>query len=287
MRLGQLARKYNVNQDEVILFLNEVQAELSPFHHNSKLSSDIEDLVIGHFSLSSKAEEEAIEEHSEDIRAEADDKLIIEDDVVLPKDLEVSEIDRDKTNEADLQLELDPTLPSIKTPVIEKEDENSIETDRLLELLEADEASNDLSKITHIKAPKKELRGLKVVGRIELAEPKAKSVDKSEDQDKEPNPIASNKQQGQRLSEEEKENRRLKAKEKKEQYEARQKKRRLAGEKKKRKAQNKGRYEDKMMKVKAGQAKQKIQKEEVVPAVNDQPQAPKPKTILGKILAMA
>ena len=270
MRLGQLARKYNINQDEVILFLNEVQAELGPFHHNSKVSSDIEDLVIGHFSLSSKAAEEATEEHSEDIPAEADEQ-----------NLDVSEIDHDNKTEADLQRELDPTLPAIKTSAIEKNDEKSIESDRLLELLEADEAS-DLSKITHIKAPKKELSGLKVVGRIELAEPKSKSVDKSENQEMEPKPVGYNRHEGQRLREEEKENRRLKAKDRKEEYEARQEKGRIEGEKKKRKAQNKARYEEKMQKVKAGLAKQKIQKEEVVPEVNDQPQAPKSKTILGK-----
>lgn len=276
MRLGQLARKYNINQDEVILFLNEVQAELSPFHHNSKVSSEMENLVTDHFSLASKEEEEeATEEHSEEI--------LVEDD---EQNLDVIGIDNDKKaekkTEADLQRELDPTLPSIKTSVIEKKDDKSIETDRLLELLEADEASNDLSKITHIKAPKKELSGLKVVGRIELAESKSKSVDKSENQDKEPKPVGYNRHEGQRINEEEKDNRRLKAKEKKEQYQARQEKRRIEGEKKKRKAQNKARYEEKMQKVKAGQAKQKIQKEEVAPEAYDQPQAFKPITIFDK-----
>jgi len=112
MRLGQLARKYNINQDAVILFLNEVQAELSPFHHNSKLSNEIEDLVTSRFSLSSEATEEATEEqieHSEDIPAE-----------VNAQNLDVSEIDHDNETEADLQLELDPTLPSIQTSAIEK-----------------------------------------------------------------------------------------------------------------------------------------------------------------------
>lgn len=271
MRLGQLARKYNISQDEVILFLNEVQAELSPFHHNSKVSNDIEDLVTGHFSLSSKAAEKATEEHSEDITAETDEQK-----------LDVSKIDHGKKTESDLQRELDPTLPSIKTPVIEKKDDKSIETDRLLELLEADEASNDLSKITHIKASKKELSGLKVVGRIKLAEPKNKPVGESENQDNEPNPVGYNRREGQQSREEEKDERRLKAIEKKEQYEARQEKRRREGEKKKRKAQNKVRYEEKMQKIKASQAKQKMYKEEVVPEVNREAQAFKPITIFDK-----
>jgi hypothetical protein len=180
---------------------------------------------------------------------------------------------------------LDPTLPPIKISEIEieKKDENSIETDRLMELLETDEGSDELSKITLIKAPKIELSGLKVVGRIELAKPKSKSVDKSELQDKETKSAGNNRQEEQRLRVEERDNRRLKAKEKKEQFEVRQEKRRIEREKKRRKAQNKARYQEKMQKAKPGQAKHKIQEEEeLVAEVNDLSQAPKSKTILGK-----
>ncbi len=270
MRLGQLARKYNVNQDDVILFLNEAQPEMSPFHHNSKLSDEIEDLVTSRFSSSiEEVTEEATEEQSEDIPTEANEQ-----------NLDITE--NDKETEADLQRELDSSLPLIQTPEIENKDEKTIETDRLLELLETDEASNELSKITLIKAPKKKLSGLKVVGRIELAEPKSKSAVKSEKEDKETKPVGDNRHERQRLTDEEKEKRRLKAKEKKEQYEARQEKRRIEVEKNKRKAQNKARYEEKMQKVKAGQPKKEIQKEDALLEVNDQHQPAKPKSILGK-----
>jgi len=273
MRIGQLARKYNIKQDEIILFLNEVQAELSPFHHNSKLSNDAEELVTGHFGLSATkaVEEEAIEEQTQDIPAEADTPALNE-----------SEIDYNKKTEADLQRELDPTLPHIKTVVIKNNDAKSIETDRLLELLEADEAHHELSKITHIKAPKKELSGLKVVGKIALEEPKVKAVDKSENPNTAPAPVRHKRNAGQRLSEEEKTQRRLKEKEKKEQYEARQEKRRIAEEKKKRKALNKARYQEKMQKVKDAQAKQKMLKKEVAPEVDPQAQTFKPMTIFDK-----
>lgn len=263
MRLGQLARKYNITQDEVILFLNEVQTELSPFHHNSKLSSDIEDIVTDHFSLSSSVAEEPKEDEVIDIVADE----VVEDNTDLNK------IDSGQKSETDLQLELDPTLPSIQISIEEKKDEKSIDTDRLMELLESDEASNDLSKITHIRASKKELSGLKVVGQVELSEPKSKLVDKSESQDNIPKPVPYNRRNGQRLNEEEKNNKRLKAIKKKEEFEARQEKRRIAEEKKKRKAQNKARYERKMQKVKAGQIKQIIPAEEIIDEVNDQPKA--------------
>ena len=271
MRLGQLARKYNIQQDKVILFLNEVQTELSPFHHNSKLNSDMEDLVIDHFSLAPEAEEEVIE----DIPTEADEQKF--------DDIEIDDgIKTEKKTEADLQRELDPTLPAIKSPAIKIKDENSIETDRLLELAETDESLNDLSKITHIKAPKKELSGLKVVGKIELAIPKSKSADKTEEKEKEDTSERNKKLEAQRKREEERDIRRLKEIEKKEQYETRQEKRKIEGEKKKRKAQNKVRYEEKMQKVKGEQVKQKAQKEEVAPEVNEQPQTYKPISIFDK-----
>ena len=64
MRLGQLARKYNVSQDDVILYLNEAQPELSPFHHNSKLSDETEGLVTSRFSSLSEETEEVTEEQN-------------------------------------------------------------------------------------------------------------------------------------------------------------------------------------------------------------------------------
>ena len=268
MRIGQLARKNNIKQDEVILFLNKAQADLAPFHHNSKVSSDIVELVNNHFSLPPKEAEVATEEHSEDISVEAEEQI-----------LEVIEIKHDKKTEADLQQALDPTLPLIKTPTIDKKNEKSINTSRLLELLETDEASTELSKITHIKAPKKELSGLKVIGRIELPEPKSKIVKKSEDLDKSPKPVAYNRHEGQQLRKEEYDNRKLKEKKRKEQYEAREEKRRIEGEKKKKKAQNKARYQERMN---AGKAKQKTQKEDIIPEVNEQPQTFKPLSLFDK-----
>jgi hypothetical protein len=92
MRLGQLARKYNINQDQVILFLNEVQADLSPFHHNSKLSNDIEDLLTDHFSLSPIVAEEPLEELIEEIPPEETTEEQIEE---IPADEDEKILDLD------------------------------------------------------------------------------------------------------------------------------------------------------------------------------------------------
>ena len=278
MRLGQLARKYNVSQDDVILYLNEVQTELSPFHHNSKLSDEIEDLVISHFSLSVEEVDEVTVEQRVDIATEEDEQI-----------LDVAEIENAKEIEASLQLELDPTLPAIQIsetkpePEPTKKEENAIDTDSLLELLESEEEIPDLSNITHIKASKKELSGLKVVGKIELAEPIVKPAEKSEIEEEEVKPERNDRQERQRLYDEEREKRRLKAKEKREQYGARQEKRRIEEEKKHKKAQNRARYEQKMQHVKASQLKQKIQKEEEIIEVSNL--TSKPTSLLGKFWA--
>jgi hypothetical protein len=271
MRLGQLARKHNINQEEVIRFLNEAQPDSGPFHHNTKLSDELEELVTNHFAPAPEPTEEVIAAPMKDSTAEENEQEV--DGIEIVEDI--------RATEADLQRELDPTLPPVKTPRVEKKDERTIETDRLLELLEDEEASADLSKITHIKAPKKELSGLKVVGKIELAEPKNNSVEKEKKLDKEVSIEEQGRRERQRKKDEEKEKRRLRAKEKKEQFEARQEKRRIEKEKKQKKAQNKARYQQKMQQLKPSQPKQIIQKEATLPEVNEQPD--KPRSFLGKI----
>lgn len=282
MRLGQLARKYNVSQDDVILYLNEVQTELSPFHHNSKLSEETEDLVTNRFYSPEETEEaeQATEEEIEDIVTEKNE---VESDVV--------EIENAKEIEASLQLELDPTLPPIQIsepepepePEPTKKEEIAIDTDSLLELLDSEEDSPDLSNITHIKASKKELSGLKVVGKIELAELKSKIVEESKKEEIESKPKDVDRQERQRLYDEEREKRRLKAKEKKEAYEARQGKRRIEEEKKQKKAQNKARYEQQMQQIKTNQPKPNPVIQDSSPEVDELP--PKPTSFLGKFWA--
>ena len=83
MRLGQLARKYSIKQDQMILFLNETNPELSPLHHNSKLSDEIEELVKSRFA--SPETEEVVEEDSVEINTETIEEI--------PK---IPEIDHDK-----------------------------------------------------------------------------------------------------------------------------------------------------------------------------------------------
>jgi len=258
MRLGQLARKFEVSPKEIISYLKETGSTQDTLHHNSKLNEQTETLLAKHFNY--------VEQLSEDASEEIEQKLTKPEVVELEQSIEAT------------QNELDPPLPEAKLKDLQKKDEVVkeevvIETDRLLELLESEESSVDLSKITLIKAPKKQLTGLKVVGKIELPEPKNKTVKKSE--------LRSGHQRRQ-LSEEELEKRRLKAKKKKEEYQVRQEKRRKEKEKKQRKALNEARYQQKMQRTKYNQLKHKDKTQGPQSSSEEKEQRPKPKTLLGK-----
>ena len=278
MRLGQLARKYDVSLQEIISYLNEIDPAHDSLHHNSKLDEQIELMVVEHFDIKLVAPEDP-----QNVIAEED----IKESEQIPEN-PLEEINEEI--EAELQMELDPSLPPIKiqespskTEDLPRKEHEVIETDKLIELLDSEETEVDLSNITLIKAPKKELDGLKVLGKIDLPEPKSKSDTISEQPEKKPKPDRYVKHDRQRLSDEERENRRLKAKKKKEDYERRQEKRRKEEEKKQKKALNKARYEQKMQQVKSSQPKQKAPSQDELPEVNDLP--PKPETILGKVWA--
>ncbi|MEM8895304.1 MAG: hypothetical protein AAGC88_12050, partial [Bacteroidota bacterium] len=91
-----------------------------------------------------------------------------------------------------------------------------------IELLESEEGSLELDEITLIKAPKKELEGLKVVGKIDLPEPtpKVENTENEATSDK-PKRGRNKRNQSREISEEERRKRRLRAKKKREESEVR------------------------------------------------------------------
>ena len=192
MRLGQLARKYNLTLQEVISYLKGIEPTHETLHHNSKLNEQTRILLAERFEYLEKPTERTSEE--------------IEQKFVEPEIVDIGQ-----TAEVP-QSELDTPLPEAEVQDLQKKVEVVIETDKLLELLESEEV--DLSKITRIKAPKMELSGLKIVGKIDLPEPKSKTAEKSEQREKEAEPDRNASHQRRQLSKEELEKRRLKAKKK-------------------------------------------------------------------------
>ncbi|MCP4456876.1 MAG: hypothetical protein GY816_02445 [Cytophagales bacterium] len=278
MRLGQLARKYDVSLQEIISYLKEAEPTIGEVRSNSKLDEQTELLVMTHFDLSLDLPLESLEEPSKEI-LEEEQKLVepevTEEIVAIEKVVETKEpvdVPLDQIEEIPLQRE------ELDLPKAEVE----IETDRLLELLEMEDTSVDLSKVTRIKSPKKELEGLKVVGKIDLPEPKKRSVeidDQLEDIEHQKN----QRHKRQQLSNEDRESRRLKAKKKKEEYDIRLEQRRKEKERKEKKTLKEAHYRQKIQQAKATKPKLKDKVQEHHTSLEVIEQSPKPKRFFGKV----
>ncbi len=264
MRIGQLARKYDATIEEIISYLKEIEPNHDSLHPNAKLDEPTSLMVINRFAPSTEIPAED--------SSKADNELVIEDEVSAVED--ESEVPQEELIEPIKE-------PEVQAP--QKAEDEIIETDRLLELLESEEEPVDLDKIKLIKAPKRELDGLKVVGKIDLPEPKVKTVEESEQLEKDTAPIRNQRHHRSQLSDEEREKRRLKAKRKKEEYDARQKKRNKEREERQRKAKKKTHYEQKIQLAKSSQSKLKSpkQKQLVPPEIIDE--RPQPKTLMGRM----
>ena len=263
MRLGQIARKYDVSVQDIIDILRENIPDLNMMHPNAKLDLESESFIEEHFRES--IQDSPVTETEAEISIASIEENHTSDEInigiynELLEDKNSSEV---TSNEAE---EIIATIPE------------TITTDKLLELVESDEQNVDLSKITLIKAPKKELNGLKVLGKIDLPEPrKPKSPEKEEKKSKE------NGKKQNHLSEEEAEKRRLWAKKKKEENEARLEQKRKEKEKQQLKALREAHYKQRIQQNKPKSKKQKVVSEAVNTANIESFTKHKPKTILGK-----
>ncbi len=267
MRLGQLARKYGVSKKEIISYLNQIDPSLRSLGNNTKLDQHTVMLIGQRFEHVDELMQEQEQSQEQQQHTEAEVEQQQQQEHTEP---ETASLSGRQPQELEPPLELETVEP-------EKEGE-SIETDKLLEMLESEENPIDLDKITLIKAPKKQLEGLKVLGKIDLPEPKPKA----QKPDKDRKSTLSTRANGDQLSIQEREKRRLKAKKRKEAHQARQKKRQKARELEQKKAQNKARYQRKLERAKLNRVKSKpvMITEEVV---ENQIAPTAPKTLLGKL----
>lgn len=189
-------------------------------------------------------------------------------------------------------------IPSELLPEkIEKKinEEEVMETDKFLELLESDDPSVDLSKITLIKASKKKLEGLKVVGKIDLPEPKIKeplAKEELEEVEEKVKPEFNEnitqeeienelRREKRRLYREKQESRRLIAKEKQADFKVRQEKRKLEKEIEQKRSKKEAHYKQKLAPNKPNKFNRKIKKQKQELVENTEIEA-RPNSILGK-----
>lgn len=269
MRLGQLSRSCEVPISEIVSYLDSISKSPTSNHPNSKVDDETSDLVLSHFG----AQELAMVEESEVISEEPFIEESVEVDPIIEGAPEVAESVVEEQRIEEVTEDIAPTHPASDS-VTESEDE--IYSDKLLALMESEGAAIDLSKITRIKAPKKELEGLKVVGKIDLPEPKPKAEKEEKESSK-----GNRRNQRPKLTEEEREKRRLYAKRKKEEYEERKKRRQKEKEQADLKARKTAHYQGKLQSTKPTLVvkKKKSKGAEQAKAVDTRP---KPKTALGR-----
>ena len=302
MRLGQLARKYGISKKEIISYLNEKDPSLPALGQNSKLDENTLSLIAERFEdpdaiFDESGEQEQQQQGGEQAQQQSAVSQVQEQKqgqpdgpvTSLSSDPEVSiapqptEMGAEPSSGSEATSAPNSPEPSVPGTTEPRKEDEVIATDKLLELLESEEESVDLSKITLIKAPKKELDGLKVVGKIDLPEPVKKSTDKDASQENERKKGKYGKDRGRELTEEEREKRRLKAKRKREAYEAREERRRKEREKRRKKEANKARYKQKLQRANLNQLKQKSGPTPTTTPVETVDQPAPPKSLLGKI----
>lgn len=305
MRLGQLARKYGISKKEIISYLNEKDPSLPALGQNTKLDENTLSLIAQQFEDPDAIFDERVEQEHEQQGAEqgqpGDEQERQADQSEQQQDAHITELTADVKTESDQtgdqeqpnpdlapapgdpETEIPALPPEESVPTKPRKEDEVIATDKLLELLDSEEESVDLSKFTLIKAPKKELDGLKVVGKIDLPEPVKKGSDKDASQENERKKGRYGKDRGHELTEEEREKRRLKAKRKREAYEAREQKRRKEREKRRKKEANKARYQQKLQRAKVNQLRQQSSSSPITTPVEAAEQSAPPKTLLGKV----
>lgn len=335
MRLGQLARQFDITPQEIISYLKAKGVDLNP-HPNSKLDDESERLVMEHFDVLPMIEEvsvieEAVEntavkeetvkeeaavitdssesiipkktkekstpkkikkkvkENIDDIDWDAEDSTVVTEKQskkeVLNKEPESSEVENIEKSE---EIEITQT----EAEIVELEaDPDPVFVATVDELL-ADETETLAKKIALIKAKKVELQGLKVLGKIELPQPKEKEAPTEEHEEAE-KPLKTEKPSAGKgkfanrkpLSPEEREKKRAALQEKnreKQEWEAHKQKIRKSRQKK---AAREEYYKKQVLEVAqvptapATPIKKKVKKK----ATPKAPKKPVPKTILGKV----
>lgn len=272
MRLGQLARHLDTTIPDIKQFLQDKGVEFNP-HPNSKLDEQVENLVVDHFMDAQSSQEKAPAPLINKLKTETDvnpEPPISPTETKQPEPIQETETINDPT------LELESDVPSAETDEVPAHDTETPTP----------------SDIEVIRAPKVSLPGLKVIGKIDLPEPKKKEdkEDKAELRKKEESVtqqdgmqvIRHNKRNARKqLTEEEKEAKRQRNKKMKERRLAQAAEKRKKEAERKEKAKREAHYQQKIQRAKTSKASNTKNR----PASSKKAHSPKkktPTTLLGK-----
>ncbi|SMG46431.1 hypothetical protein SAMN05661096_03274 [Marivirga sericea] len=271
MRLAQAARKLSITTEDIVDFL-EIRGISIERDSNTKLDEKAVDLLYKYFEIEEEGEEvldqnnekhlEGPPEHVQDDYEEQDHKVALDQSEQIDID-ENEKVDSSEEAKARIEDEEISTRKSFKTvhDLLEGEDDNSNED-------------------FVIKAPKVELKGLNVVGKIELPEPKPKS-DPEEKKEVNRKPRKPDSKIVSKRSKNKKQKRELSPSEirKREQDREARKRERVTKEKKKKRKEF---YKEKVLKPKQIEQKNRPKKKKSSVEQINLNKKPKPKTALGK-----
>ena len=161
MRLAQLARKLGVQPEEIVVFLAENGHEFED-QVNGKLNLEQQGLAEAYFSM--KAEEQLMMEAAETIEA-------------FPQEAEATNEDQETENSTDAIKEVSFGPPAHTTSQISDSEEETAplspqNIDSEPNVYKAYQQDESYAQAEWIKTETPQLEGLKVVGKIELPEPK-------------------------------------------------------------------------------------------------------------------
>jgi len=189
MRLGQLARKLDIKPTQIVSFLKKEHTISVDDSLNSKIEDDVLELVMAKFKVDTPKK----------VIQRAKKSIIQEEPIIEEKPINLEEIGEEKEVEIDIEQIIDAVTEEVANEIFEDEaiDEaiDNIVIDELKtveEIVEVEQkeesATENLTAYDEdgepieltvvdgvIKAPKKELEGFKVVGKIDLPQ-KAKPI---------------------------------------------------------------------------------------------------------------
>lgn len=157
MRLGQFARKLEVKPSEIADFLNSEHDQSISVHPNSKIPDELLQIVEERFAIAKVETEENIIETAENTEVSSVADVVTEE----------------KTEDVDEVIE---AKGSDSVENSDETEQSDSETTELKEWQRGEFVPDELKEQAEtIKAPKIDLEGLKVVGKIELPEKPVKT----------------------------------------------------------------------------------------------------------------
>lgn len=169
MRLAQLARKIGITQSEIVNVLSGKGLEISE-NGNSKLSEEEVELIYAHFNIES--EQDTPLSDAVETPQTIEEPVAAEEEESKEAQTDIAEVEQPKVDDNEIAAGL-------------KEESTSDEPDSAKHLTSTDPGPSDEeieAEKEVIRAKKVKLEGIKVLGKIELPEPK----EKLEEEPKEP-----------------------------------------------------------------------------------------------------